>query len=144
MKQFPIYLFFVHSSVFGLQYDAAKRLTAMPITGFLPYTRNFYRDAGERIVSEIVISGSSADTFDVHYASTDPDLVDYAIHHAGSVPHDSAVYTYNQNRYTISIVLYSMTVLPAQLGSVDSLSYDADGNITQFRTFQPGPGDNFP
>lgn len=128
------------SSVVGLQYDAAKRLTAMPIAGFLPYTRYFYRDAGERIVSEIVTSGTAADTFDVHYTSTDSDLVSYTIHHAGPALRDSAVYTYNQAHYTISIALYSLTVSPAQLSSVDSLSYDANGNIVQSRTFQPGPG----
>jgi hypothetical protein len=129
--------------VVSYDYDAAKQLTAMHKTGFLPYDTYYERDAMERITRRIVIQDTATDTLDVSYASPTLGIVGYTLERTADGFRDSAAYTYNPNHYAVSIAIYSLTVLPAQLGSVDSISYDANGNVTAFRTFMPGTGGQF-
>ena len=130
------------SLVVAYEYDAARRLTAMHKTGSLGYDTYYSRDNRERITRMIITQGGIPDTIDVFYASPTLGVVSYTLGHFNT-SQDSEVYHYNQDHYTTSIAIYSLTVLPAQLGSIDSISYDANENVTEFRLFTPGAGGQF-
>ena len=130
------------SLVVTYQYDAALRLTAMLKTGFLGDTTYYTRDGKERVTRMITTQNGIPDTIDVFYSSPTLGVVSYTRGHFGAVQ-DSEVYQYNQNHYPLSIAFYLLTVLPVQLGSVDSISYDGNGNVTEFRLFTPGTGGQF-
>jgi hypothetical protein len=131
------------SLVITYQYDAAPRLIAMLKSGIDGYNTYYDRDSKERITQRIIIQNSIADTLDVFYASPTSGVVSYTIDRSGTAYRDSAVYAYNQDHYPLSIAFYPLTVLPVQLGSIDSISYDANGNVTEFRLFTPGTGGPF-
>jgi hypothetical protein len=130
------------SLIITYQYDAALRLTAMIKTGSPGYNTYYTRDDQERITRMITTQDGFSDTIDVFYASPASDVVNYTLGHFGAAQ-DSEVYQYNQDHYPLSIAFYPLTVLPVQLGSVDSISYDAGGNVTEFRLFTPGAGGQF-
>lgn len=132
------------SFVTTYQYDAALRLTAMlrsaPPALNLNSNTYYARDDQERIIRRIIMADSIADTMYVFYASPALGIVSYTIDQSGTSYRDSAAYTYNPDHYTLAIAYYPLTVLPAQLGSIDSITYDANGNVSEFRTFMPGTG----
>jgi hypothetical protein len=130
------------SLVITYQYDAARRLIAMLKTGFSGNNTFYTRDDEERITRMITTQDSISDTIDVFYASPTLGVVSYTLGHFGEVQ-DSEVYHYNQDHYTTSIAFYSLTVLPAQFGGLDSITYDANGNVAQFQTGTPEPGGQF-
>lgn len=130
------------SLIITYQYDAALRLTAMIKTGSPGYNTYYTRDDQERITRMITTQAGISDTIDVYYASPASDVVNYTLGHFGAAQ-DSEVYQYNQDHYPLSIAFYPLTVLPVQLGSVDSISYDASGNVTEFRLCTPGAGGQF-
>jgi hypothetical protein len=130
------------SLVITCKYDAALRLTAMLKTGFLGDTTYYTRDDQERITRMIANLDGISDTSYVFYTSPASGIVSYTRGHFGAVQ-DSEVYNYNQDHYPLSIAFYPLTVLPVQLGSIDSITYDANGNVTEFRLFTPGTGGQF-
>lgn len=131
------------SLVITYQYDAALSLVAMLKSGMDGYNTYYDRDSKERITRRIIVQGSIADTLYVFYASPTLGVVSYTIDQSGTANRDSAVYAYNQDHYPLSIAFYSLTVLPVKPASIDSISFDANGNVTEFRLFTPGTGGQF-
>jgi hypothetical protein len=131
------------SLVITYQYDAAFGLTAILKSGINGYNTYYDRDSKERIVKRMITQNGVADTLYVFYANPSSEVVSYTIDQSGPTFRDSAVYSYNQDHYPLSIAFYPLTVLPVQLGSIDSISYDANGNVTEFRLFTPGTGGQF-
>jgi hypothetical protein len=104
-------------------------------TGTLPYDRYYYRDSQGRITESINIEANDSDIVKLWYASPSLGMIDYAIEQSGPSFRDSAVYTYNQDRYAVSIATYIISATPVQFGGIDSFTYDAMGNLTQLQSF---------
>jgi hypothetical protein len=123
------------STVTSFQYDMSRRLTAVHSTGTLPYDTYYYRDNQDRIIESINVESNDSDIVKLSYASPTLGIISYAIEQSGPAFWDSAVYTYNQDHYPVSIATYIITATPAQFGGVDSFYYDATGNLTQLQSF---------
>lgn len=123
------------SVVTTFQYDSGRLLTAIHSTGTLPYDTYYYRDNQGRITESLDIQENDSDIVQVWYASTSSGIISYTIEQSGPTFRDSAVYTYNQDHYPISIASY--TTAPVQFSGIDSFSWETGGNLTRLQSFIP-------